>query len=291
MMVNSSWTKAHIDSLVGTPVSKKVDSETSSQPTTEVAASSLRQRKPAASASATTDKTANSSKITLPLAQRITTVYPPCDTASLVSMPLENRQRVILSVAQFRPEKNHAAQLHALKLLLDQAPQFRTTEPVKLVMAGSVRNAADEARVEGLRELARTLGVEDKVTFAVNVPYSSLLELYGSSSIGLHTMEDEHFGITVVELMAAGLVLVVHASAGPFLDIVTPLDGQPTGFHAKTPQEFADRLQDALVMPEEERRQLRERARASSARFGEDVFERGWGEAWERLKAKVQVVS
>jgi hypothetical protein len=42
-------------------------------------------------------------------------------------------------------------------------------------------------------------------------------------------MWNEHFGIGVVEYMAAGLVPVAHNSAGPKLDIVTEYDGKPTG--------------------------------------------------------------
>lgn len=42
-------------------------------------------------------------------------------------------------------------------------------------------------------------------------------------------MQDEHFGINVVEFMAAGLIPVVHASAGPMMDIVVPYKGQRTG--------------------------------------------------------------
>lgn len=38
--------------------------------------------------------------------------------------------------------------------------------------------------------------------------------------IGLHTMEYEHFGITLVEMLAAGLIVVAHNSAGPKLDIL-----------------------------------------------------------------------
>jgi alpha-1,2-mannosyltransferase len=35
-------------------------------------------------------------------------------------------------------------------------------------------------------------------------------------------MWNEHFGIGVVEMLAAGLVTVAHDSAGPKMDIVTP---------------------------------------------------------------------
>jgi hypothetical protein len=34
-----------------------------------------------------------------------------------------------------------------------------------------------------------------------NLPYSELLSTFSSGMIGLHTMEHEHFGIALVELM------------------------------------------------------------------------------------------
>lgn len=84
------------------------------------------------------------------------TVYPPCDTRAMADFPLEGRARVIVSVAQFRPEKDHAAQLHALHALLAAYPDMAG---VKLVMVGGSRNAGDAARVDGLRALAEELGV------------------------------------------------------------------------------------------------------------------------------------
>ena len=36
--------------------------------------------------------------------------------------------------------------------------------------------------------------------------------LLGGASVGLHTMWNEHFGIGVVEMMAAGLAVVAHDS-------------------------------------------------------------------------------
>lgn len=33
-------------------------------------------------------------------------------------------------------------------------------------------------------------------------------------------MEHEHFGITVVEMMAGGLITITHESAGPKEDII-----------------------------------------------------------------------
>ena len=88
--------------------------------------------------------------------------------------------------------------------------------------------------------------------FVVNAPYPDIVARLGRASIGLNTMQDEHFGINIVEFMvrrvtrcgggvsmtdaqAAGLIPIVHASAGPLMDIVVPLNGQTTGTPACTP--------------------------------------------------------
>jgi hypothetical protein len=44
-------------------------------------------------------------------------------------------------------------------------------------------------------------------------------------------MWNEHFGISVVEMMAAGLVVVAHNSGGPSMDIVTPYEDKATGIY------------------------------------------------------------
>ena len=43
--------------------------------------------------------------------RRIHILYPPCDTKSLQSLSLANRKQIVLSIGQFRPEKNHALQV------------------------------------------------------------------------------------------------------------------------------------------------------------------------------------
>ena len=55
-----------------------------------------------------------------------------------------------------------------------------------------------------LAALAEELGIAEQVAFHVNVPWQRLAALLGDAVAGLHTMVDEHFGISVVEYMAAG---------------------------------------------------------------------------------------
>jgi len=140
----------------------------------------------------------------LPSSSQITLLYPPCDTTSLISLPLTgdstNRRRdphKLLSLSQFRPEKLQSLQLLTLSHLFSISPKLRQT--VTLTLAGSVRNNADSERVEELRELSKKLGIERQVEFKVNESWENLRDVLGASGVGLHTMQDEHFGITLVE--------------------------------------------------------------------------------------------
>ncbi len=42
-------------------------------------------------------------------------------------------------------------------------------------------------------------------------------------------MTDEHFGIGIIEYMAAGVIPVAHNSGGPQMDIVVDYNGKQVG--------------------------------------------------------------
>jgi alpha-1,2-mannosyltransferase len=223
VMVNSTWTKGHIDQLWG------VNSKT---------------------------------------------VYPPCDTASLTKLPLERRERIIVSVAQFRPEKDHQLQLRSLQCLLSNYPNFRQgPEKIELVLIGSSRNEGDEARISKLKEQCKELDIEDNVTFVINASFEKLVDWLSRAKVGLHTMWNEHFGIVVVEYMAAGLVPVAHNSGGPKMDIVVPYNDNNTGYLASTSEEFATKLAKVFTLSEGEYKNMQISARENViGKFSENVF-------------------
>ncbi|KAI5068412.1 hypothetical protein GOP47_0016757 [Adiantum capillus-veneris] len=214
---------------------------------------------------------------------RIKRVYPPCDTRTLQTIPLRRKgeSTYFISVAQFRPEKAHGVQLEAFARLLEglHAADFSTqsrSSSVRLKLVGSCRNKEDEERVEKLKLRCSELGIAEQVDFLVNVTYRELVDLLGGAIAGLHSMIDEHFGIVVVEYMAAGAIPIAHNSAGPKMDIVAEQEGCRVGFLAASVAEFASAMAKVLCMPEEELLEMaalaRQRAMSfSEARFDEDL--------------------
>ncbi|KAF7729975.1 asparagine-linked glycosylation protein [Apophysomyces ossiformis] len=199
-------------------------------------------------------------------------VYPPCDTERLNELSLTGRKPWIVSVAQFRPEKDHILQLRSLARLLEIHPEWKS-QSLQLVLIGSSRNDGDERRIADLRKESARLGIQDYVRFEVNATYDVLVSYLGTARVGLHTMWNEHFGIGVVEYMAAGLIPVAHDSAGPKLDIVTNHNEGRTGYLANSVETFADNLHTALSLSEKEYEAMALRARATAAeKFSEKAF-------------------
>ena len=120
--------------------------------------------------------------------------------------------------------------------------------------------------------------------FAPNLPLAELRALLARAAVGLHCMWNEHFGIGVVEMMAAGVPPIAHDSGGPALDIVGRRAGAPpgepeTGLLASSAQQYADAMGALLLAPNAE---LRRKTMAAAARvsvqhrFSEAAFSDGF---------------
>ncbi|XP_018401714.1 PREDICTED: GDP-Man:Man(3)GlcNAc(2)-PP-Dol alpha-1,2-mannosyltransferase isoform X2 [Cyphomyrmex costatus] len=192
-------------------------------------------------------------------------VYPPCSVEHLTELSLLSDEQKdgyirLIAIAQFRPEKNHPLMLRAM-FELRSILKEEIWEKVKLVCIGSCRDAEDEKRVKDMQDLAKYLALEKNVEFKLNIPYSELVSELQRGTIGLHTMFNEHFGISIVECMAAGLIMVAHASGGPRTDIIETRKGSITGFLAEDEIEYAKVLASIIQMQPKDRNVIRVAAR------------------------------
>ena len=63
-------------------------------------------------------------------------------------------------------------------------------------------------------------------------------------------MKAEHFGISCVEMMSAGLITIAHDSAGPRMDIIGR-SPDPVGHLADTAEDYAQYVKEAMVKYDE----------------------------------------
>ncbi|KAL8815265.1 MAG: hypothetical protein Q9223_005589 [Gallowayella weberi] len=215
----------------------------------------------------------------------VSVVFPPCAVDEIISAihlnPESERTRepTVLCIAQFRPEKNHSLLLRSFARFLqsNSKSQQKDSQTPKLVLIGSVRDAADATRVYELRLLAHELHLTpNHIQFITDAAFPTILAHLATASIGANCMWNEHFGIGVVEYQAAGLIPVVNDSGGPKMDIVIAWDGGDTGYHASTEEEFARHFEAVMRMAGRERLEMRMRARARAKAFGEEEFEGRW---------------
>lgn len=175
-MTNSSWTQAHIQSLL------------SAGRRSFLAKLLLHDEGGASSQSGNQDPAGQTEPTTI---SQCEVVYPPCDTTELEKLgDLETRDGELVSLAQFRyvhssarshssclvwelehehmsthantrrPEKDHAKQLQALAILFEKHPEYKSGPgKVHVTLMGGSRGPADEARLTSLRELALELGL------------------------------------------------------------------------------------------------------------------------------------
>ncbi len=121
---------------------------------------------------------------------------------------------------------------------------------IKFVIAGY---ADSRSRVEELRALAR-----GSVEVIPNISEEGRRELLCRARAILHTHPAEHFGLVIVEAMSTGAVPVVHKDGGAWFDIVE--EGR-YGFGYDTIEEAVDAVVNAVGMGEEQREEIKQKAR------------------------------
>merc|ERR1712198_644669 len=132
-------------------------------------------------------------------------------------------------------------------------------EKTKLVIIGGCRGPDDWKLLQDLKDLSKHFSVENNVEFYPNLPFNDLLVEFSKATIGIHTMWNEHFGVGIVEMMAAGLLTIAHRSGGPLMDIVNEMDEDrslKTGFLACKDIEYARYMKEIIYMSGDEREKI-----------------------------------
>jgi len=213
--------------------------------------------------------------------KEIRLIYPPTDCQNLREISSKNRKKIILSIGQFRPEKNHELQIRAFMEYLKNSGD----QEVKLVMVGSVRPhlPEDMARVAALEHLVEELGIKDRVVIAKNLTNQELKEWLSLATIGIHTMAQEHFGIGIVEFMVAGVIPIAHNSGGPKEDIIVNHNNKKIGFLASTAEEYASHIAEIFSHPEEAAH-IQRNARVFADKFSDESFSNQFLNALTKLR-------
>lgn len=177
----------------------------------------------------------------------IDTLYPPCGEGLTSTKGLDTvRENKMLYIGQFRPEKRHNLILEEYLDFLAQAKskKLAIAKLPTIVFLGSCRTPDDTATLSALYKQVEELELTAYVEFVVDCSYDEVVHWLSKATYGLNAMWNEHFGIGVVEYLSSGIIPLVHASAGPYLDIVTPWNDEPskswynnTGFFFKSKQD------------------------------------------------------
>lgn len=204
---------------------------------------------------------------------KINILYPPVDVDKFE--PAEDKQNIILSVGRFDNILNAKKQdvlIDAFKTLVER----ENIKNWKLILAGgSLLDPNKNSYLKYLQEKADGLPIE----FDINPSFNNLKDLYSKSKIYWHAAgfevdemthpeNTEHFGMTVVESMASGLVPIVVAKGGIPEIILDGIDG----YLWTTIDELVFKTKNLIESPDDLKR-MSKKATIKCQKFSKENFE------------------
>lgn len=163
-------------------------------------------------------------------------VYPPVDIEPFIPVSKnERKENLVVSCGRYSTEKRYEFVLKVAEILREKA---------RFIIIGTISGRVSRSYYKKLNKIKREKKL-DNVEILQNVPFKNLLQIYGRAKIYLHAMKYEHFGISVVEAMAAGMVPVVHRSGGTWEDILEEKQGVH-GFSYLTANEAAEIIEEVI---------------------------------------------
>jgi alpha-1,2-mannosyltransferase len=161
-------------------------------------------------------------------------LHPPLPRAwELLKLHGNLRLPCVASIGRFSSEKRY-------DLVLEVA---RLTPEVTFIIAGGVYGRASRAYYQWVRSKA-----PGNVVVKANIPAHVKNLILSKCTVYLHTMVGEHFGISPLEALAAGMTLVVPEKSGTWTDVCN--NGEYCyGYRRPEPKEIAEAVEKALEKP------------------------------------------
>jgi glycosyltransferase involved in cell wall biosynthesis len=199
-------------------------------------------------------------------------LYPPVDTErffSAYSQPINTREAKVLVVSRFSPEKRIENAIKIAHLLGGK---------IKFQIVGSLM-PTNKAYFRELKQMIEMYGLTESVNLTPNANNEELIDSMSSSMVYLHTMIGEHFGVSIVEAMAAGLLPIVPSYGG--CSEITPRDQQ---YH--TLEKAADLIAKNIKYANDDKKM---KMREMSLQFSPSSFRKAMRIHIERARSQIGV--
>jgi glycosyltransferase involved in cell wall biosynthesis len=198
-------------------------------------------------------------------------IQPPVVLPTRSAKPLEDRSPGFVSVGRFSADKRTREAIE----IVDELRSLGHDVHLHLVGSGSGQYA---------RQIERYSAARSHVFVHRGVSRAELADLLDDHQFGLHMMRNEHFGMAVAEMAAAGMIVIAHRSAGP-VEILG--SDWPALFDASAPPaEMCERLLTSRALCDD--LQARMEQRRIRETFSPEVFTRSIRLTAEDLLGKVR---
>jgi len=131
-------------------------------------------------------------------------IYPPIDIENFSDCYNSNsRKKQVIVISRFSREKQIEKAVLIAKLLPN----------IHFKIIGSLL-PLNQSYFNYIQQMIEDNGLTDRIQLIPNATKTEMINAMSSSMIYLHTMHGEHFGISIVEAMASGLLPVVPSYGG-----------------------------------------------------------------------------
>jgi glycosyltransferase involved in cell wall biosynthesis len=187
----------------------------------------------------------------------VAVLYPPVP-GGFPDIPWSERDNAIVGIGRLSPEKRWPLAVDTVRRSREAGVDLKFT----LICT------ADHPEIEAeMRELAARFS--DWFTLRLHLPRPELVRVVAQHRYGIHTMENEHFGIAPAEIQRAGCIIFVHRSGGP-MEIVDNDERQMF----VSAEEGATKIVNVMRSPELQS-DLRAAGAERSKQFTSEAFVRG----------------